>query len=591
MVALAWAPWSLVLVLGSLDRGAAWDYQKNGADWGKEGQCGAQGIAQSPIDLPTSAEVAKESAIYLKYPRLTETIPFYHNGYSIAATLPETVKGGFSISDLGPGDWKVPELEAYRLWQINFHSPSEHTINGERMPLEVQLMHKRVTGGSDQDSELAVIAVLFQATPNEYVPFLDGIISNGLPQRAWDQVQVNAVTTPLEIGKLVGGSPYFTYKGSLTVPPCESSVKYFVRQEPVSAARAQLKHFERVLGQTCGPNGNFRLAKPLAGPLHLMASVDLVNKPDLRVKPREEKKVQAFVRPQPATDFEFACQKTLDNFAHDSKTLMNEDSDEMIKAKEAYSEKESSLQAALNAKKNLQRSETNNQKAFDSAPGMVSKFELKWQVMAADEAGKATDQGLAPKTKAHDQAKEALVSLMIGECVAKLKKKEEAAKKQKFGSEKVAAEAAMKKAQQEAANKKPHKFKYPGATLNLPVGVDESPFAKGSGSAGKAGSSAAMIAPNLQQPEGAPGGTVSAAEGEASGEVAETVANPNVLISMKLPIPLAKLSATKLIEALAKSAGVNPKRLEVKETHAAKVKKVQQTVIGLVQSSSHLRGT
>jgi len=307
MVALAWAPWSLVLVLGSLDSGAAWDYQKNGADWGKEGQCGAQGIAQSPIDLPTAAEVAKESAIYLKYPRLAETIPLYHNGYSIAATLPETVKGGFSISDLGPGDWKVPELEAYRLWQINFHSPSEHTINGERMPLEVQLMHKRVTGGSDQDSELAVIAVLFQGTANEYVPFLDGIISNGLPQKAWDQVQVNAVTTPLEIGKLVGGSPYFTYKGSLTVPPCESSVKYFVRQEPVAAARSQLKHFEEVLGQTCGPNGNFRLAKPLAGPLNLIASVDLVNKPDFRVKPREEK-VQA-ARPQPATDFDFLCQK------------------------------------------------------------------------------------------------------------------------------------------------------------------------------------------------------------------------------------------------------------------------------------------
>jgi carbonic anhydrase len=44
----------------------------------------------------------------------------------------------------------------YNLDKMHWHMPSEHTINGQRYPLEMHLVHKSDAG------DLAVIAVLYQ---------------------------------------------------------------------------------------------------------------------------------------------------------------------------------------------------------------------------------------------------------------------------------------------------------------------------------------------------------------------------------------------------------------------------------------------
>lgn len=257
----------MALVFSLLQEAACqWSYTQNGADWASLGVCGGQGSgAQSPVDLPVTAGNDTVNSLWLKYPHLGHAIKMYNDGHSIAFTLPAAYRSGFgfgpSVTNLASGVG-----EAYRLWQVNFHAPSEHTINGRRMPLEMQMMHKAVTGGSG----LAAIVVFFDESTAASDPFLHVVTEGGLPQRPWEEVAINAGSTAptsddqrpdnSDIGfqHLLEGSPFLSYEGSLTVPPCESHVKYFVRAEPVMAGSSQLRPFQHLLKKISPPNGNYR---------------------------------------------------------------------------------------------------------------------------------------------------------------------------------------------------------------------------------------------------------------------------------------------------------------------------------------------
>merc|ERR1719174_1549619 len=116
---------------------------------------------------------------------------------------------------------------------------------------------------------------MFESTTTMHSEFLDAVIGNGLPQTSWSIVQSSS-THLMDFGMLLGGSPFFNYKGSLTVPPCESHVGYFVREELLQASQDQLAKFQQVLIRTNGPNGNFRVTQDGWRPISLMASVDLI---------------------------------------------------------------------------------------------------------------------------------------------------------------------------------------------------------------------------------------------------------------------------------------------------------------------------
>jgi carbonic anhydrase len=61
--------------------------------------------------------------------------------------------------------------KVYSLENMDWHVPSLHTINGQRYPLEMHLVHKSDAGG-----DLAVIAVLYQyGAPDSFyfqVPYI-----------------------------------------------------------------------------------------------------------------------------------------------------------------------------------------------------------------------------------------------------------------------------------------------------------------------------------------------------------------------------------------------------------------------------------
>jgi len=583
---------SAVLFLVFCVQGGAWDYSLNGANWGSQGKCGSSS-QQSPVDLPNVAQVEEVEKVFLKYPKIETTFQLYHNGNSIALTLPESHRAGFglgaALDGLGSKDG-----QAYRLWQVNFHSPSEHTLNGVQMPLEMQMMHQRVTGGGP---ETAVVVVLFQDAANSYLDFLDKLLLNGLPKKAWEE---KSAPVGVDFGSVMGGSPYYHYTGSLTVPPCESQIKYYIRQEPIPTAHAQLRRFQKVLQETCAPKGNFRLVRPLTGLLTLMPSVDVIRGGGVVVNPRIGKVDEAAApaaEPKPATQDSFVCpQQYLDAASKNVGRVQVGDSPEYIAAKERFIRNKREKQVAEGSEGNAHRAYKYQQQMYEQSPGWAEKINNKWALdgsKAVYDGAQANMAGYAAGVKAEE---EAMVQATHAECWRLHEKKMDEEKKRKEEEAKNAPKEPLPPPPPPPPP--PAKYVYPEPHVKLPRGVDASPFAsKGADTApakadGSSDVNADKVAPNLQQPDLPPAASIVAAEGKKEVKAVKTEPPPEIMLRVDLPISPGAIPdkaefRKELGDALAESAEVERARLDVQELKGQAVTKVHGTPsLTLAQQSS-----
>lgn len=210
---------------------AHWSYGgDNGPDhWSelaKENLPCSAGQQQSPIDLTRAmiANVGVPSPNWI--PTRGGTI--VNNGHTIEVDV--SGAGGIELNGV-----------KYSLKQFHFHHPSEHTINGKVVPLELHLVH------AASDGRLAVIGVLFmEGTAN---PSLDAIWATapGKEGKA-------AVAYWIDVSKFMpkSGAAY-RYEGSLTTPPCTENVTWTVMAEPVTASASQITAFSTLFPWNARP--------------------------------------------------------------------------------------------------------------------------------------------------------------------------------------------------------------------------------------------------------------------------------------------------------------------------------------------------
>jgi carbonic anhydrase len=193
------------------------------------------GREQSPIDIKSAdARPGSQPAISVSYPEIPLVI--LNNGHTVEVKY--TPGGKLSVGQA-----------TYELKQFHFHSPSEHTLNGEHAPLEVHLVHADATG------KLAVLAVLVEEGAEN--AFLAGIWPH-LPREKSSEMKVAQVSVDVD-ELLPNKKATWRYSGSLTTPPCSQEVAWFMLQEPVQASAAQLESFRKVMV------GNNRPTQPLNG--------------------------------------------------------------------------------------------------------------------------------------------------------------------------------------------------------------------------------------------------------------------------------------------------------------------------------------
>jgi carbonic anhydrase len=226
---------ALVLALpGStaLAEEAHWSYEgETGPEhWGElapEWEACGSGREQSPVDVPGDAPVRADDVEWGYAPSVLTVLD---TGHSVQVVPAE-------------GSTAAIDGVAYELRQSHFHSPSEHTLEGEHTAMELHLVHVDESGG------LAVIGVMLvegtaQAT-------IEAILDH-LPATVGETVTVEGVTIdPTDL--LPADRSYVAYPGSLTTPPCSEGVRWHVLVEPVELSVEQLEAFRAVHDGTNRP--------------------------------------------------------------------------------------------------------------------------------------------------------------------------------------------------------------------------------------------------------------------------------------------------------------------------------------------------
>jgi hypothetical protein len=443
------------------------------------------------------------------------------------------------------------------------------------MPLEMQMMHQRVTGGEG----LAVVVVLFNTEPNAYGELLDAVIGKRLPSKPWQEA---VRKPPLEFGPVLAGSPFYTYEGSLTVPPCEQKVKYFVRKEAVPAAPAQLNEFKKVLQETCEPKGNYRIPQSLTGQVALVGSVDVVGGQGKLVKPAKPKLETEEVSSDEEVQALHLCgSEFFDNAQQNVDRVATDEPDFLIHAKTHYNTMIRDYQAAQGSALDSKRNLDTVQRLYDNTPGPVEKIEVMWKLHTAKQLAVAAQKAVPEKAKRAKEAYKEIVAAFSRQCLEM--------------SAKTAEQAVLSTTPKPKKEKATRQLTYPKPNIKLPHGLGGSPFSQIEPDTAKV-IVPAKIAVNLAQPEVPSSAITEDAAGEDS-SAQKSLGDPDKILSMQLPITQAGMGdasafSTNLKKALADTAHVDVTRLEVKEIKKSGINKVHKTTAAIspTLAQSHAKG-
>jgi len=244
----------------------AFSYANSGKDW--PGLC-QTGKAQSPINIETAKTKcvkhgeydAKQYRIDFHYKRqLNLSMTNNGNTLKVAGDLGYVTVGGCNPCD----------GEEYYVKQFHFHAPSEHTIDTTpqkdgHYQMELHIVHQKK--GSSGLNDLLFVTIQFYLQPDGGFPnwFLDNINWNWAPSIKDQKSQIQGTIDLWKLKESLHGE-YYSYKGSLTTPPCTEGVQYFVMKNPLGVTQQQLTVIQSMFQKNptfAAGNGNNRPVQPL----------------------------------------------------------------------------------------------------------------------------------------------------------------------------------------------------------------------------------------------------------------------------------------------------------------------------------------
>jgi carbonic anhydrase len=231
-----------------------WNYINKGSDW--ECKC-MEGMQQSPIDLPNiDRAIPSPLSPMFSYDIVSST--------SEVTTIDGMLQAGEQIKiryDKGairiyhPQFGKIVAMDGavYVAEEISFHTPSEHKINGVSYDMEMQIIHY---GRSKGDiNKQYILSFLFKKKPGVYNKFIDKLDFFNLPSIQEPELLLNNdiyipnifyTTEDLDI-PIMQSFSFFTYEGSLTMPPCSERTTHLVASDPIPVSNTIITMFKEAL--------------------------------------------------------------------------------------------------------------------------------------------------------------------------------------------------------------------------------------------------------------------------------------------------------------------------------------------------------
>ncbi len=188
--------------------------------------CGT-GQRQSPIDLNGGFAVDLEPVAFDYRP----------SGFTVADT------GRFVQVTVAPGSHMALGGRRYELQSFTFHRPGESRIDGRDFEMSLHLLHR------DAEGRQAVVALLLDRGAATQAAVQQVLNHLPLERRA-----ETAARVALDLAALLPADRgYYTYMGSLSMPPCSEGVQWVVMRQPVSLSAHQLELFARLYTMNARP--------------------------------------------------------------------------------------------------------------------------------------------------------------------------------------------------------------------------------------------------------------------------------------------------------------------------------------------------
>eukprot|EP00066_Takifugu_rubripes_P022958 XP_011612224.1 PREDICTED: receptor-type tyrosine-protein phosphatase gamma-like isoform X2 [Takifugu rubripes] len=225
--------------------------------WSYSGSHGPQGWSasypecaatnQSPVDISDQEALISEEYQELMLEKFSIESSNQTTMKNTGKTVAVLLKDDYFVRGAGlPGRFKAEKME-FHWGQSNGSAGSEHSINGRRFPVEMQIY---LYNSDDFDSLGAAIkerriisamAVFFELGEKDN-PAVDPIIQ-GLRRVVHHEKETSLRSFVLRdlLPSSIDG--YYRYTGSLTTPPCSKVVEWIIFSRPVYLSHSQLEAF------------------------------------------------------------------------------------------------------------------------------------------------------------------------------------------------------------------------------------------------------------------------------------------------------------------------------------------------------------
>jgi carbonic anhydrase len=175
-----------------------------------------RGKEQSPINIPQNWELQNHLQ------------PFYQ------ASRFSIIDNGWAVQvEVEKGQEVYLNGKPFQLKKVEFHSPSEHFLNGRGFPMEIQMIHQNRSG------DLAIVGVFVEeGRPNQTVEtlwrYLPKSVGNAVSPKSTLFNPRQLMPQKLEV---------YHYYGSLTRPPCHENIYWNILREPLELSHKQIERF------------------------------------------------------------------------------------------------------------------------------------------------------------------------------------------------------------------------------------------------------------------------------------------------------------------------------------------------------------
>ena len=229
----------------------------------------SEGVRQSPINIPAqvvthavqqqrSAAQGGQQRTHLSFGNTTMEANLFHGAVNLICPA-----GQYCGSFIAPTSHSTAAV-GYQLRQLHWHSPSEHTLDGQAYDLEAHMIFANSSGA------IVAVALLFEAdddAPNLEEPMaLSSLIRTQVQTKAggWVDAQLQSAFSQL----FSRSSPqWFHWRGSVTTPPCREGVLWWLASQPLKISRGTLEAYRSQMAGLypidSSHTGNARPTQPL----------------------------------------------------------------------------------------------------------------------------------------------------------------------------------------------------------------------------------------------------------------------------------------------------------------------------------------